>query len=192
MTEEAMRTHTHRSKGTILAGGIALVGGAVAFLGVFSYLAATFNYPDVLDGRAGDVLPALRATGDSGRAAWAFYSILPLIWIPAGVGAFEALRARAGAACCSRWEVAVSELWIRRVLYVAGAWNIVSGSLDTLWFAADTGSRRQAPSAVVLWKEYTVGDKGGKKNKDKNQKQKAAKQKQEAKKKQDKQQKSAP
>jgi len=47
------------------------------------------------------------------------------------------------------------------------------------------------PSAVVLWKEYTVGDKGGKKNKDKNQKQKAAKQKQEAKKKQDKQQKSA-
>jgi hypothetical protein len=27
--------------------------------------------------------------------AWAFYAILPLIWLPAGVGAFEALRERA-------------------------------------------------------------------------------------------------
>jgi hypothetical protein len=81
--------------GTILAGGIALVAGAVAFLGVFSYLAARFQYPEVLDGRAQDVLPALLATGTAGRAAWAFYSILPLVFIPAGVGAFHALRGRA-------------------------------------------------------------------------------------------------
>lgn len=81
--------------GTIMAGGIALIGGALAFLGVFSYLAARFNYPDVLDGRAADVLPALLATGDGGRAAWALYGVLPLAFIPAGVGAFEALRGRA-------------------------------------------------------------------------------------------------
>ncbi len=81
--------------GTILAGGVALVGGALAFLGVFSYLAAQFNYPDVLDGRAQDVLPALLATGDAGRTTWAIYGVLPLVFIPAGVGAFEALRARA-------------------------------------------------------------------------------------------------
>ena len=31
------------ARGTILAGGIALVGGALAFLGVFSYLAARFQ-----------------------------------------------------------------------------------------------------------------------------------------------------
>ena len=72
-------------------GGIALVGGAIAFLAVFSYLAATFNYPDVLDGSAATVLPSLLATGASGRAAWTIYAFLPLIWIPAGVGAFEAL-----------------------------------------------------------------------------------------------------
>ena len=40
------------------------------------------------------MLPALLATGSAGRAAWAFYAVLPLIWLPAGVGAFEALRAR--------------------------------------------------------------------------------------------------
>jgi hypothetical protein len=78
-----------------LGGGLALIVGAIGFLVVFAYLAARFNYPEVLDGSAEDVLPALLATGDSGRAAWAFYAILPLIWLPASVGAFEALRDRA-------------------------------------------------------------------------------------------------
>src|SRR6185295_13065289 len=86
------------AKGTILAGGIALVGGALAFLAVFSYLAARFHYPEVLDGSARDVLPALLATGVSGRTAWALYALLPLVFIPAGVSAFEALRNRAAGA----------------------------------------------------------------------------------------------
>jgi Domain of unknown function (DUF4386) len=83
------------ARGTILAGGLALIGGAVAFMGVFSYLAARFQYPEVLDGKAQDVLPALLATGDAGRAAWAIYALLPLVFLPAGIGAFEALRKRA-------------------------------------------------------------------------------------------------
>ncbi len=83
------------ARGTILVGGIALVAGALAFLGVFSYLAARFHYPEVLDGAAADVLPALLATGSAGRAAWALYSLLPLIFIPAGVAAHEALREHA-------------------------------------------------------------------------------------------------
>jgi len=36
------------SRGTILAGGMALVGGAAAFLAVFSYLAGRFHYPEIL------------------------------------------------------------------------------------------------------------------------------------------------
>jgi hypothetical protein len=73
-------------------GGGALVFGALAFVTVFSYLAARFDYPNVLDGAAADVLPRLLATGDGGRVAWALYAFLPLIWIPAGVGAFHSLR----------------------------------------------------------------------------------------------------
>lgn len=95
MVTTAATTASYRARSTILAGGIALIGGALAFLGVFSYLAARFHYPEVLDGAANDVLPALLATGGSGRAAWAFYSILPLAFVPAGVSAFEALRERA-------------------------------------------------------------------------------------------------
>jgi hypothetical protein len=78
--------------GTIRVGGIFLISGALAFIGVFAYLAAQFNYPQVLDGSAAEVLPSLLATGTTGRAVWAIYGFLPLIWIPAGVGAFHALR----------------------------------------------------------------------------------------------------
>ena len=74
------------------AGGLSLIVGAVAFVGVFSFLAARFDYPAVLDGTAADVLPRLLATGNSGRFVWALYGILPLIWIPAGVAGFQALR----------------------------------------------------------------------------------------------------
>jgi hypothetical protein len=72
-------------------GGLCLAGGALAFIGVFAYLAARFNYPDVLDGPAATVLPSLLATGHQGRLVWAIYALLPLIWLPAGVAACEAL-----------------------------------------------------------------------------------------------------
>jgi hypothetical protein len=81
-----------REQAVVRAGGAALIVGAVAFLGVFAFLAARFDYPSILDGRAGEVLPRLRAIGPTGRAVWALYGFLPLVWIPAGVGAFYALR----------------------------------------------------------------------------------------------------
>jgi hypothetical protein len=81
-----------RDRQTVRAGGIALIAGAVAFVAVFAYLAARFDYPAVLDGSAAVVLPKLLATGPEGRAVWALYGLLPLTWIPAGVGAFHAFR----------------------------------------------------------------------------------------------------
>ena len=81
-----------REQAVVRAGGAALIVGAVAFLGVFAFLAARFDYPSILDGPAGEVLPRLRAIGPTGRAVWALYGFLPLVWIPAGVGAFYALR----------------------------------------------------------------------------------------------------
>ncbi len=46
------------TRAVIRFGGLCLAGGAVAFLGVCTYLAARFNYPDVLDGPAATVLLA--------------------------------------------------------------------------------------------------------------------------------------
>jgi len=86
-----------RSLTVVRVGGAFLIGGALAFMGVFAFLAARFNYPQVLDGNAAQVLPSLLATGATGRVVWAIYGFLPLIWIPAGVGAFHALSdVRAG------------------------------------------------------------------------------------------------
>jgi Domain of unknown function (DUF4386) len=75
----------------ILAGGISLIVGALAFVGVFSYLAARFSYPQILDGAAEQVLPRLRAGGAGMRAIWAIYSLLPLFLVIGAVGAYAAL-----------------------------------------------------------------------------------------------------
>jgi hypothetical protein len=128
-----------KQKGTIVAGGVALVGGAVAFLGVFSYLAARFSYPDVLDGRPQEVLPALLATGSPGRAAWAFYSILPLVFIPAGAGAFEALRERAAGPM--RVGMLFALLAAVSMVFGLARWPSVHWELAGAWAAAAEGDR---------------------------------------------------
>lgn len=93
LTDPSATRDRIRHEPIIRVGGLALIGGAVAFLGVFIYLAARFDYPDILDGPAAEVLPRLLEIGSTGRAVWALYALLPLLWIPAGVGAFHALRA---------------------------------------------------------------------------------------------------
>lgn len=72
--------------------GLTYIVASVGFLAVFSWLAARFGYPDVLDHSAAEVLPQLLALGSTGRAVWMVYAVLPLLLIPAAVGAAAALR----------------------------------------------------------------------------------------------------
>jgi hypothetical protein len=139
MPAQEGRTPRRDASGTILAGGIALIGGAAAFLGVFSYLAARFQYPDVLDGSAENVLPALLATGSAGRAAWAIYGVLPLVFIPAGVSAFEALRDRAA----GPMRVGMFFAMLAAVTMVLGLmrWPSVHWELGRAWGSAGGGER---------------------------------------------------
>lgn len=76
-------------------GGWSMVVAAIAFTAVFTWLAVHFDYPDVLDGPASLVLPRLLAMGDDGRAVWALYAMLPLLLLPAGIGAHALLREHA-------------------------------------------------------------------------------------------------
>jgi hypothetical protein len=73
-------------------GGVALLAAALGFIGVFAYLAVRFDYPDVLEAQATTALPALLAMGSTGRAVWGLYGVLPLLLIPAAVGARTAFR----------------------------------------------------------------------------------------------------
>jgi len=77
-------------RGMIIVGAGSFIGGALAFVFVFSYLAANFNYPDILDGTAAEVLPRLRAGGSAMRAVWAVYAFLPLFLLPGAVAAYLA------------------------------------------------------------------------------------------------------
>lgn len=134
MTECPTVTHGER-----FSSAASLSSGAVAFLGVFSYLAASFHYPEVLDGNAREVLPALLATGGSGRAAWAFYSVLPLVFIPAGVGAFEALRARAQGPM--RAGVLFAQLAAVSMMLGLMRWPSVHWELGLAWRGAGEAER---------------------------------------------------
>jgi Domain of unknown function (DUF4386) len=87
-----MQIEPSQNKPTILMGGIALILTGVLYPVVFTFLAIRFNYPDVLDGDANEVLPKLLAGGSLFRFTWAIYGLLPLLLIPAGTGAFYAFR----------------------------------------------------------------------------------------------------
>jgi hypothetical protein len=80
----------------IVAGGISFILGALAFVLAFSYLAANFDYPRILDGHAAEVLPRLRAGGERMRAVWAIYAFLPLLLVPGAVGALFACPSSGG------------------------------------------------------------------------------------------------
>ena len=80
----------------IIAGGLSFIVGALAFVSVFGYLAANFDYPGVLDGSAAEVLPRLRAGGAMMRATWAVYALLPLLLVPGAVGTFVACPSSRG------------------------------------------------------------------------------------------------
>jgi len=139
MASERINTSAIEPRATIVVGGIALVLGALAFLSVFAYLAARFNYPDVLDGSADEVLPALLATASSGRVAWAIYSVLPLVFIPAGAAAFEALRLRAA----GPMRLAAFFALLAAVSMVLGLmrWPSIHWELARAWGAASTDER---------------------------------------------------
>lgn len=75
-----------QNRGMVIAGGVSFVLAALAFVLVFAYLAAHFEYPDILEGAASEVLPRLNAGGPGMRLAWAVYAFLPLLLIPGAVG----------------------------------------------------------------------------------------------------------
>lgn len=86
-----MRTISPRRNHAVL-GAVSLILATLLFAAVFTYLAITFDYPDVLDRPASDVLPALTGLGTSGRAVWLLYGLIPLLLIPTGFGVKEATR----------------------------------------------------------------------------------------------------
>jgi len=127
------------SRAAARIGGWSLISAAVGFMAVFSYLAARFDYPAVLDGSAADVLPRLLALGSTGRAVWAVYAFLPLLLIPAGVGAHAALRHSAPNAM--RGALALSAVAAMSMLLGLARWPSVHWELARAYAAASPDTR---------------------------------------------------
>ena len=108
-------------------------------MGVFAFLAARFNYPDVLDGSAETVLPQLLATGSTGRTVWALYALLPLIWLPAGVGAYRAFRRTHPGAMLLALQFAV----VSTITMMLGLmrWPSIHWRIAEAYAGADSGQR---------------------------------------------------
>jgi hypothetical protein len=130
---------THHKNSSIRIGGVALIAAALGFVGAFAYLAVRFNYPDVLDAPAATALPRLLAMGTTGRAVWAFYSLLPLLLIPAAVGAHTALRSSDEAGM----RVAVLFALVASMTMMLGLlrWPSIQWELATAYAVAQPDSR---------------------------------------------------
>lgn len=143
---------TNRSM--IIAGGLSLVVGALAFVGVFSYLAANFDYPGILDGTAADVLPRLRGGGSVMRATWALYAVLPLLLVPGAIGTYFACPSSRG-----RMTVALVAASIGALAMCFGLmrWPSIHWALAEAYAQAGTETRNSL-SAVFLGLNLYLGN----------------------------------
>lgn len=85
-------SHNDASRLATRIGGASLIAATLLFAAVFTILASSFGYPDVLDQPAAEVLPRLLALGPAGRAVWVVYGLIPLLLIPTAMGVHAAAR----------------------------------------------------------------------------------------------------
>ena len=119
----------------IVAGGLSFIVAALAFVLVFSYLAANFDYPDILDGSPAEVLPRLSAGGSTMRAVWAIYAFLPLLLVPGAVGAYFACPSSRGRMALA---LVLSSLGALAMCLGLMRWPSINWALASAYAKADT------------------------------------------------------
>jgi hypothetical protein len=150
------------SRNRVLLGGASLVAATILFAVVFSYLASVFDYPEVLDRQAADVLPALLALGTRGRVVWLVYGLIPLLLVPTALGVNEAVRAtapRLGRA--SVWLAGLSAMAMMTGLL---RWPTLHWTLAQAWVSAAPAAREVLANrfgAANLYLGNVIGEFAG-------------------------------
>jgi hypothetical protein len=129
----------------LTSAGVVLVVLSLGFIAVFSYLAATFGYPDVLDRQASEVLPLLAAGGRTLRNVWFLYAGLPLGLVFAAAASGSVLR-RGGVRLEKFGMGAGVTAGIAMILGLV-RWPTLEWALAEHWLSGDA-SGRAAISAV--------------------------------------------
>ncbi|MEV1132161.1 DUF4386 family protein [Agromyces sp. NPDC049794] len=74
--------------------GLVAAGTATLFTGAFALLGATFDYPDILDREAGEILTRFADAGSGTRVLWYLMLVSSLAFIPLAVLVHRNLRSR--------------------------------------------------------------------------------------------------
>lgn len=133
-------------------GGVALLLATVLFIAVFSYLAAAFGYPDVLDHPASEVLPQLLALGTTGRGVWILYALVPLLLVPTAIGMSAATRATAPLATSGAVVSAVLAAFSMMLGLLR--WPSLHWHLATAYATADAGTRAAIEALFAASNSY--------------------------------------
>ena len=127
------------SSTVVRRGGAALLLATALFAAVFSYLAAAFDYPEVLDRQSGQVLPALLALGPIGRGVWLLYALIPLLLIPTALAVRELTRAYSPR--LTRGGMSLGVLSAAAMTAGLIRWPTLQWSLAGTWTLADPAER---------------------------------------------------
>lgn len=134
--------HSRQSSTTARVGGISLIVATGLFVGVFGYLGARFDYPDVLERPAGEVLPALLALGSTGRAVWLLYALIPLLLIPTALAVRDTSRAQAP-------QLGQRALWLAVLAAAAMMAGLIRWSTLQWWLAESWPTAAPAAREVI-------------------------------------------
>lgn len=120
--------------------GLSLMSAALGFVAVFTMLASRFDYPDILDRTAAEVLPRLLALGPAGRAVWASYAAIPLLLVPAAAGLSSVHRTVAHRTVV---RLASTLALLAALFMTAGLtrWPSIQWELARAWVAASPDQR---------------------------------------------------
>ena len=127
-----------RDRAMMRLGGLSYLLAASAFSAVFGYLALYFDYPAILEGSAAEVLPRLRQGGETMRAVWGVYAMLPMLLVPAIAGSWAACPSSGG-----RMRVAFALACIAALAMTLGLmrWPSVHWVLAQAWVGGGVTSR---------------------------------------------------
>lgn len=94
------------------------------------------------------MLPRLLALGTAGRAVWAGYALLPLLLVPAGIGAAAAWGRRSPAA--ARAALVCASLSALTMTLGLSRWPTIQWELARAWTAAPEASSERAAIAALF------------------------------------------
>jgi hypothetical protein len=137
---------------SIKASGLLLITTAFLFVMVFSFLAIRFGYPDVLERPASEVLPQLLDGGFQLQAVWWVYALLPLLIIPAAVGAQSSLRWGSAAAAQNGTYCAVLAALTLTLGLIR--WPSLNHMLATLYATASPADRSSIEILFYGFNQY--------------------------------------